>query len=112
MGIRRASLARTEAALRLAQRKIELTAPVAEHASAEIVARNMQARAPVRTGHLRASIHAEGSAAVAETPYAVPVDRGHDNVPADPYAEGGAQASMGGITMTMAAIFRRALGGR
>lgn len=112
MTFRRGSLARTQAALKLAEAKIRAAAPSAENASAEIVARNMRARAPVRTGHLRDSIRAEGSSAAAETPYAIPVDRGHDQVPAQPYAEQGAEASTSEIVATMTAIFRTALGGR
>lgn len=92
--------------------RMEAAAPAAEHASAEVVARNMQARAPIRTGRLRASIHAEGSSAIADTPYAIPVDRGHGPVPAQPYAEEGAEASYREIESAMIAVFRTALGGR
>jgi len=106
------SLEKTQAALRAAGRKLDAAAPSAEAAGAKIVARNMAARAPVRTGHLRGSIRAEGSSAVADASYAIPVDRGHGTVPASLYAEEGADASRGGITAEMAAIFRTALGGR
>jgi hypothetical protein len=103
---------RTKAALKLAQVKLEATAPAAEHASAEIVARNMQARVPVRTGRLRASIRADGSSASADVSYAIPVDRGTTFMRAQPYAEDAAKASIPEIVATMTAAFRTALGGR
>jgi hypothetical protein len=103
---------RTEAALKLAQVKLEAASSPAEHASAGIVARNMQARVPVRTGRLRASIRAEGSKANADVSYAIPVDRGTTFMRARPYAEEAAQASIPEIVATMTAAFRAALGGR
>lgn len=106
----RGSLQRTEAALRAAGRKLDAAAPAAEHAGAGIVARNMQARAPFRTGRLRGSIRADGSSAVADVPYAIPVDRGHGSAPATHYAEDGADSSSAGVVTAMVAIFRTALG--
>jgi hypothetical protein len=103
---------RTEAALKLAQVKIEAASVPAEHASAEIIARNMQVRVPVRTGRLRASIRAEGSEASANVSYAIPVDRGTTFMRARPYAEEAAKASIPEIVAAMTAAFRAALGGR
>jgi len=103
---------RTTLALKGAELKVAAAAPTAENAGAEIVAREMQARAPVRTGRLRGSIHAEGSAAVADVPYAIPVDRGTDHMAAQPFAEDGAKAAERGVEAAMIAVFRTALGGR
>lgn len=106
-----ASLKRTNLALKTAQVKVAAAAPTAENRAAEQVARQMAARAPVRTGRLRASIRAEGSSAVAEAPYAIPVDRGTENMAAQPFAEDGAKAAAPEVVATMAAVFKAALGG-
>jgi hypothetical protein len=66
----------------------------------------------VRTGRLRASIRAEGSSAVADVPYAIPVDRGTVNMSAQPFAEAGAKAAEPQVVAAMIAVFRTALGGR
>lgn len=95
-----------------AEFKVAEAAPSAEHDGAEVVAANMRLRVPVRTGRLRASIHAEGGSAVADVSYAVPVDRGTIYMRAQPYAEAAARASYGGIEASMIARFRKALGGR
>jgi len=106
------SLEKTEAALKTARLKLEAAAPAAEKAGAEIVAHKMQDRAPVRSGRLRGSIHAEGSSAVADAPYAIPVDRGTVHMRAQPFAEDAADASTREIEAAMIAVFRTALGGR
>lgn len=106
------SMAQTKAALKAAEVKVAAAAPTAENAGAGVVAREMQSRAPVRTGALRASIHAEGSSAVADVPYAIPVDRGTDHMAAQPFAETGAKAAEPGVVAAMTAVFRTALGGR
>ena len=106
-----ASLKRTNAALRTAQLKVAATAPKAEGLGATEVAKQMAARAPARTGRLRASIRADGSSAVAQVPYAIPVDRGTVNMAAQPFAEDGAQAAVPAVAATMAAAFKAALGG-
>lgn len=97
------SLKRTELAIKAAGLKTAAAAPSAEHSGAEIVAREMAARAPVDTGRLRASIHAEGSSAVADTPYAIYVE---------PFAGAAAQAAKNGVEVAMIAVFRAALGGK
>jgi HK97 gp10 family phage protein len=103
---------KTKVALTKAVAKVEAAAPGAEHAGAEIVAGQMRNRAPVRTGTLKNSIRAEGSAAVATVPYAIPVDRGTVNMAAQPFAEEGAKAAESEVEAAMASIFRAALGGR
>jgi hypothetical protein len=103
---------RTKLALKAAALKLDAAAPAAEHGSAEIVARNMVARVPVRTGRLRASIRADGSSAIADVSYAIPVDRGTTFMRAQPYAEEAAKASTAEIVAEMTAVFRAALGGR
>jgi len=106
-----ASLKRTNLALKAAQLKVTAAAPTAENRGAQQVAQAMAARAPVRTGRLRASIHAEGSQAVATADYATPVDRGTDHQAPQPFAEEGARAAAPAVATTMAAVFKAALGG-
>jgi len=110
----KASVNRTKAALKAAERKLIAAAPSAEAAGAAIVAREMRARAPVRSGELRASIGTSGSQAQATAGHAIPVDRGVPgrNMAAQPYAEDGAKAAAPEVIATMAARFRAALGGR
>ncbi len=107
-----ASLKRTQVALKLAEAKVRATAPTAEERSAEQVAQAMAARAPVNTGALKRSIHAEGSSALADVRYAIPVDRGTVNQAPQPFAESGAKAAEPQVIATMVAVFRAALGGK
>lgn len=102
----------TKRALKLAALKLEAASPAVEHAGAEIVAGHMRQVVPVRTGRLRASIRADGSSAIADVSYAIPVDRGTTFMRAQPYAETGAKASYAEIEAEAIAIFRKALGGR
>ena len=97
------SVARTKLALKEAEIKLVAATPTAEHAGAEAVAREMQARAPVDTGRLRASIHADGSEAVADAPYALYVE---------PFAGAAAQAAKHEVEASLIAVFRAALGGK
>jgi hypothetical protein len=94
---------RTEIALKTAGLKVAAAASTAEHAGAEPVAREMAARAPVDTGRLRASIHAEGSQAVAGVDYALYVE---------PFAAAAADAAAHEVEAAMIAVFRAALGGK
>lgn len=98
------SVARTKVALKAAALKLDVAAPTAEHAGAERVAAEMAARAPVDTGKLKASIHAEGSSAVADVPYALYVQ--------PVFAGAAAQAAETQVEAAMIAVFRTALGGR
>jgi len=102
----------TKHALTEAVRKVEAAVPRAENVSAEVVAQQMRGRVPVRTGRLKASIRAEGSSAIADVSYAIPVDRGTTFMRAQPYAEAAAEASHTMIEAAMTAVFRTALGGR
>ena len=106
------SLARTKLAFKEAQAKLAVSASTAENAGAQVVAREMATRAPVRTGRLRASIHTEGSEAVAAVNYAVPVNSGTINMAAQPFATEGAKAATHEVEAAMIAVFRAALGGK
>jgi len=97
------SLHRTEAALKLAAVKTAAAAPAAEHQGAVVVAQEMAARAPVLTGKLQRSIRAEGSSAVADTPYALYQE---------PFAGPAARAAEPRTIGAMIAVFRAALGGK
>jgi hypothetical protein len=98
-----ASLRKTEAALKAAELKTAAAASTAEHKGAVVVASEMAARAPVDTGRLQASIRAEGSSAVADTPYALYQE---------PFAGPAARAAEPNTIAAMIAVFRAALGGR
>lgn len=106
------SLDRTKVALREAAIKVDVAAPTAEHAGASVVATEMTSRAPVRTGKLRSSIHAEGGEAIAAVSYAIPVNSGTINMAAIPFATDAVHAATGEVEAAMIAVFRTALGGR
>jgi hypothetical protein len=103
MGFTATSMQKTKLAIKVAGLKIAAASGSAENAGAQAVARAMQAKAPVDTGKLRASIHADSSSAVADAPYALYVE---------PFAAAAAMSAAHEVEATMIAVFRAALGGK
>lgn len=106
----------TKLALKKVQLQIEAAAGPASKAGGEVVQRNMQARAPRRTGFLVSligtEVDASGGGAVtkvgSDAPYDRFVQRGTRYMSAQPYGEEAGNASIPGIIEQMAAIFKAA----
>jgi HK97 gp10 family phage protein len=65
--------------------RVELADKAVEEEAAHIVAAAAEAKAPVLTGHLQASIGEEGGEVVADTPYARFVEYGTRKMKAEPF---------------------------
>jgi HK97 gp10 family phage protein len=89
--------------------KMAATAPVAEGAGAQMVARGMAAYAPVHDGDLLASIGVDGSSAVATAPHARFVQFGTRNMGAQPFMTDGARAVEGEVVAAVAAAMKAAI---
>jgi HK97 gp10 family phage protein len=106
-------IAKTKAALARVRLEMEAATPIAEKASAEIIAKAAIARAPVDTGQLVQSIHVDdsgtGANAVADVPYAPFPEYGTRYMPGQHYMAQAAEDSKLGIVATMLAIYRAAI---
>lgn len=106
----------TRLALKKVQLQLEAAAGPASKAGGEVVQRQMQARAPRRTGLLVSLISTDESAlgegattkVGSDAPYDRFVQRGTIHMRAQPYGEQAAAASVPGVIAAMIPIFKAA----
>jgi HK97 gp10 family phage protein len=106
-------ISQTKAALARVAAEMAVATPIAERASAGVVARAVAARAPRDTGRLISSIRVDpddsGANAVVDVDYARFNEYGTRYMPAQHFMADAADASTSGIVATMLAVYRAAI---